>query len=368
MFFRVVILLSHRAGITRRSLLCRINLLSHSVLLLLLGSLFACGGSGGPSDSSGGGSGGMMAAAGGMNGPDFSTPALIAAHFGLDPDVPPSDNFDLLGWKLNTPEENSSGLSRQIDEIDLDAGFVDSDYFWTAEDGGMVFKVTNFGATTSAGSIYPRTEFREMLRRGNTSINTRNSNGTPNLNNWVFSSAPDVAKIAAGAINGELKGTLAVNAVTTSGRSGRIGRVIVGQIHARDDEPVRLYYRKLPGNQRGSIYAAHEINGGDDIYFEIIGSRSSSAANPPAGMALNEIWSYEILAVGNQLTVTIRSGDLDGEVLGRADIDMSLSGYDIANDFMYFKAGAYNQNNTDDGGLAGDFAQVTFYALDVSHN
>ena len=133
-------------------------------------------------------------------------------------------------------------------------------------------------------------------------------------------------------------------------------------------EPVRLYYRKLPGHQRGSIYAAHEINGGDDIYYEIVGSRSSSASDPENGIALDQIWSYEILAQGNQLWVTIRSGDLDGEILGTADIDMSMSGYDIADDFMYFKAGAYNQNNTSDGGLADDFAQVTFYQLEASHN
>ena len=133
-------------------------------------------------------------------------------------------------------------------------------------------------------------------------------------------------------------------------------------------EPVRLYYRKLPGHQRGSIYAAHEINGGDDIYYEIVGSRSSSASDPENGIALDEIWSYEILAVGNQLTVTIRLGDLNGSVLGVADIDMSQSGYDIANEFVYFKAGAYNQNNTSDGGLAADFAQVTFYRLEASHN
>ena len=165
-----------------------------------------------------------------------------------------------------------------------------------------------------------------------------------------------------------MKATLAVNAVTTSGSSGRVGRVIVGQIHAKDDEPIRLYYRKLPQNQRGAIYAAHEINGGDDIYYEMIGSRSNSLSDPANGIALDELWSYEILAQGNQLQVTIRSGDLYGAVIGTANIDMSASGYDIAQEFMYFKAGAYNQNNTSDGGLADDFSQVTFYQLEASHN
>lgn len=293
---------------------------------------------------------------------------VVLAAYGLDPDLPPGENFDLLGWYLSTPEENSSGLSTRIPEVDLAGGYEDSEYFWTADDGGMVFRVTNAGARTSTNTSYPRTELREMLRRGDTSISTRNSDGTPTLNNWVFSSAPDEAQDAAGAVDGQLRGTLAVNAVTTSGISWRVGRVIVGQIHAKDDEPIRLYYRKLPDNERGSIYAAHEINGGDDIYYEILGNRSSSASDPSDGIALDELWSYEILAAGNQLTVTIRSGDFDGEILGTADIDMSESGYDIAAEFMYFKAGAYNQNNTSDGGLADDFSQVTFYQLEANHD
>jgi poly(beta-D-mannuronate) lyase len=297
---------------------------------------------------------------------DSNGPVFAAS--GLDPNVPPGQNFDLLGWYLSTPEENSSGLSTRITEVDLAGGYEHPDYFWTSDDGGMVFRVTNEGARTSTNTSYPRTELREMLRRGDTSIRTRSSDGTPTLNNWVFSSAPASAQAAAGAVDGQLKATLAVNAVTTSGSSGRVGRVIVGQIHAKDDEPIRLYYRKLPQNQRGSIYAAHEINGGDDIYYEIIGSRSNSLSDPADGITLNELWSYEILAQGNQLEVTIRSGDLYGEVIGTANIDMSASGYDIAKEFMYFKAGAYNQNNTSDGGLADDFSQVTFYHLEASHN
>ncbi|MDB9949534.1 polysaccharide lyase family 7 protein [Porticoccaceae bacterium] len=297
---------------------------------------------------------------------DSNGPVFAAS--GLDPNVPPGQNFDLLGWYLSTPEENSSGLSTRITEVDLAGGYEHPDYFWTSDDGGMVFRVTNEGARTSSNTSYPRTELREMLRRGDTSISTRSSDGTPTRNNWVFSSAPASAQQAAGAVDGQLKATLAVNAVTTSGSSGRVGRVIVGQIHAKDDEPIRLYYRKLPQNQRGSIYAAHEINGGDDIYYEMIGSRSNSLSDPANGIALDELWSYEILAQGNQLQVTIRSGDLYGAIIGTANIDMSASGYDIAQEFMYFKAGAYNQNNTSDGGLADDFSQVTFYQLEASHN
>lgn len=292
----------------------------------------------------------------------------VTAFVGLDPNVPPGQNFDLLGWKLDTPEESSPGLGTKIDEVTLSNGYTNPEYFWTADDGGMVFRVTNAGGRTSSGAMYPRSELREMLRRGQSGISTRGSGNDPSLNNWVFSSAPASTQSLAGGVDGELKATLAMNAVTTTGATYRIGRLVVGQIHAKDDEPVRLYYRKLPGNQRGSIYAAHEINGGDDTYYEIVGSRSSYADDPEDGIALNEVWSYEILAVGNFLTVTIRRGDLSGEILGIAEIDMTQSGYSTADEFMYFKAGAYNQNNDDDGGLPDDFSQVTFYHLTATHN
>lgn len=301
------------------------------------------------------------------------TDAEIAEQFGLDPSKPPSENFDLLGWYLNTPRtdpesEDETPKPIRIDEVDLANGFVDDDYFWTADDGGMVFRVTNAGATTSANTQFTRTELRGMLRRGDDDIDTRTSDGTPNLNNWVFSSAPDSAKDLAGGVDGTLRATLAINATTTTGSEDLVGQFIVGQIHASNDEPIRLYYRKLPQNERGSIYAAHEINGADDIYYEIVGSRSDDAENPTAGPALNEIWSYEIIAAGDSLTAVIYRGDLEGVELGRAEIDMSESGYGIEKEFMYFKAGAYNQNNTRDGGAPDDFAQATFYVLEASHD
>ena len=47
------------------------------------------------------------------------------------------------------------------------------------------------------------------------------------------------------------------------------------------------------------------------------------------------------------------------------NIDMSASGYDVDKDYMYFKAGVYNQNDT---GEADDFVQATFYELETRHN
>jgi poly(beta-D-mannuronate) lyase len=286
-----------------------------------------------------------------------------AGGYGLSPDLPPGRNFDLLGWYLSTPaDDDKDGKSDRISEAELARGATDERFFFTANDGGMVFRATVAGVKTSKNTRFTRTELREMLRRGDTGINTKNDDRSPNKNNWVLSSAPEKALKAAGGIDGTLRATLAVNRVTETGDRSQVGRVIIGQIHAAIDEPIRLYYRKMPGNKRGSIYAAHELSGGDDIFYELIGSRRHDAADAPDGIALGEKFSYEIETRGNLLHVSISK---DGELRAEQTIDMSESGYDVDNDYMYFKAGVYNQNDTGD---ADDFTQATFYELEASHN
>jgi|GEM_PF-1141207 len=285
-----------------------------------------------------------------------------AGGFGLSPDLPPGRNFDLLGWYLSTPaDDDRDGKSDRITERQLAAGRVDSRYFLTGPDGGMVFRATVGGARTSKNTKYTRTELREMLRRGDEKVRTKNDDGTPNRNNWVFSTAPAGARAAAGGVDGTLRATLAVDYVTTTGSPGQVGRVIVGQIHAKDDEPARLYYRKLPTNERGAVYLAHEPAGRDDIYVELIGERGDAATDPADGIALGEQFSYEIAAVGHSLRVTVRRANRPDVV---RVVDIRDSGYDVADDFMYFKAGVYNQNNTGD---PEDYVQATFYSLEATH-
>jgi hypothetical protein len=56
--------------------------------------------------------------------------------------------------------------------------------------------------------------------------------------------------------------------------------------------------------------------------------------------------------------------DSSGGVRAQKTIDIGHSGYDQNDDFMYFKAGAYNQNKS---GRADDYVQVTFYKLTATH-
>lgn len=277
----------------------------------------------------------------------------------LDPNLPPSGNFDLSRWYLSVPTDtDNSGTADSIKENELNSGYEDSNYFYTGSDGGMVFVCPIDGYKTSTNTSYTRTELREMLRAGDTSISTKGVNE----NNWVFGSAPLSDREAAGGVDGNMQATLAVNHVTTTGSSSQVGRVIIGQIHANSDEPLRLYYRKLPGNSKGSIYFAHEPNGGSDSWHNLIGSRSSSASDPTDGIALGEVFSYEIDVTYNTLTITIYR---DGKSPVSKSVDMSNSGYSDGGQYMYFKAGVYNQNNT---GTGSDYVKATFYSLVHTHN
>lgn len=277
----------------------------------------------------------------------------------LDPDRAPSENFDLSTWKLSIPINEGDGTATDISVSELNSGYENSSFFYTASDGGMVFKCPVAGYKTSSNTNYTRVELREMLRGTDTSISTQGVN----QNNWVFGTAPQEDKDAAAAYDGEMNATLAVNHVTTTGNSSHIGRVIIGQIHANSDEPVRIYYRKLRDNNLGSIYFAHEPTDGNgsEQWHEMIGSRSNNANNPTDGIALDEIFSYRIKVVGDNLTVTIIR---DGKPDVVNTINMANSGFNVGGQYMYFKAGVYHVNNS---GNDDDYAQATFYTLEKSH-
>ena len=240
----------------------------------------------------------------------------------------------------------------------------------------MVFRSPIGGARTSNNTSFPRSELREMLRAGADGISTIGVNE----NNWVLGYQPNDLDLGANTSNGQddtptrvggrggvLTSTMRVNRVTSTGNSSQVGRVIIGQIHADNDEPIRLYYRKLPDNELGSVYFAHEIRDSDDLDdVNLVGSSSSNASNPSDGIALGQLFSYEIIQEGATIEVVLRDGDSDGSIIGRATLDMEEenSGYDRDDEWMYFKAGAYTQNNSGDDD---DFDEVAIYRLDNQH-
>jgi len=279
----------------------------------------------------------------------------------LDANARPADNFDLTDWSISLPvDTNKDDIADNVPESYLAKGLSIKPYFYTADDGGMVFYAPIQGPKTSKNTKYTRSELREMLRKGDLRVKTKGITE----NNWVFSTAKRKSRKNAGGVDGTLEATLAVNHVTTTGDEKQVGRVIIGQIHATKDEPVRLYYRKLPNNSKGVIYMAHEpLKGnGKEQWYNLIGSRASNADDHEDGIALNEVFSYQINVVGDMLSVTIIRQGKPNVV---QTVDMSNSGYDKSDQYMYFKAGVYNQNNS---GAPTDFVQATFYQLENSHN
>ncbi|SJN29022.1 Alginate lyase precursor [Vibrio casei] len=286
--------------------------------------------------------------------------------YDLDATKAPSSNFDLLDWYLSIPLDKGDGYATSIKENELAASYED-DFFYTGSDGGMVFYTPVKGYKTSENTKYVRTELREMLRRGDTSKSTSGAE-----NNWAFSSISSGVQSDFAGIDGTLKATLAVNHVTTtSSNDEQVGRIVVGQIHAKNNEPIRLYYHKLPNNSKGAIYFAHETSksdGGNETWYNLLGSMVnssgslSSTSNPSDGIELNEEFSYDITVNGDSLIVTISQ---DGSQLAKKTIDMSGSGYDDASNYMYFKAGIYLQDNTSNDD---DYAKATFYELSNTHD
>lgn len=304
------------------------------------------------------GAAGLLACGSPAAEPDSGAPSppdrvADAAPLDLDPGAAPGENFDLGQWKITFPDASE----RDVDWL-TSGNTRDGEFYTDPDTGGMVFRCPNRGATTSDATNYSRTELREMLRGTDTGIPTKGING----NNWVTGTSSAAHRAAAGGVDGTLRATLSVDRVSTTNSPGddfMVGRVIVGQIHGPDDEPCRLYYRKLPGNTRGSVYFATEPEDGDDIFVPLIGSRSDAAADPVDGIALGERWSYEITTRGRELTVTVTRAD-GSQVSASHEISAH---HDDA--YLYFKAGVYNQNN---GGEPGDHVQATFYELAQRHD
>jgi poly(beta-D-mannuronate) lyase len=292
----------------------------------------------------------------------------------------------LIDWYLSIPtDDDDNGKADSIKESALSAGYED-DYFYTGSDGAMVFKCPVEGYKTSSTTTYTRVELREMLRRGDTSIATdydadEDADGNGRLNNFAFSSIDDDDEAEFGGIDGVLSVTLAVNHVTTTNSDEEhVGRIVIGQIHAADNEPVRLYYHKLPGNTNGAIYLAHETakSGTDaEYWYNLLGDMIvdghedenggdlNDTSNPESGIPLDEAFSYSITASGDSLTVTISQ---DGTQLATKTVDMSDSGYNDSENYMFFKAGIYLQDKVDAGSDEDDYGQISIYEMTNTHD
>lgn len=317
----------------------------------------------------------------------------------------PAHKFDLSHWKITMPlDKNQDG---KVDEISVRKiqRYSHPDFFHLNEQKEMVFTVPN-KATTTSGSSNTRSELRQMIRGKNKKIKTHSPE-----NNFAVANNPK-GKI----IGGKMNATLKVNHVSL--RAGHTAKrpaysVVVGQIHATKDktivaegkgfgwgnEPIKIYYKKWPNHDKGSVFWNYERNleknnpNRTDIAYPVWGNTWESPADPgDKGIALGESFSYEINVHNNIMYLTFESEnhetvkyeiDLANNIDANGNVDSKDHAQGYTGDFMYFKAGAYNQCSTKDtagdwytacpgtGNWAvdkanGDYTSVAFSALTLS--
>lgn len=290
----------------------------------------------------------------------------------------PADQFDLRFWKLTLPlDANQDG---KVDEIGVRAlqEYTHPDFFYLDENGLLVFAAPN-KAQTTAGSSNTRSELRQMLRGRNTKIGTHDPK-----NNFSLKAHRGSRNFAD--VGGQLEATLKVlHVARNAGNENKkpAFSVVVGQIHADKDqdvinsgkgfgwgnEPIKIYYKKWPGHDTGSVFWTYERNlakdnpDRTDIAYPVWGNTWENPEDPgAAGIALGQWFNYNINVYRNTMYLTFRTTDPTKTVTYQIDLSNNVDAYGrvddkdnpngYSGDALYFKAGAYNQCSTvDDAGM-----------------
>lgn len=280
----------------------------------------------------------------------------------------PADVVDLSFWKLTLPmDENGDG---SIDEISVRGikTYSHPDYFHVDEHGFVVFSSPNKAPTTS-NSTNTRSELRQMFRGENTSIGTHQRE-----NNFAIDANPQARRY--GDVGGQLDATLRVMHVATRAKypeKNPAFSVVVGQIHALrnesqirngygyGNEPLKIYYKKWPGHEMGSVFWTYERNlavddpDRSDIAIPVWGNSWDNPDDPGEdGIALGELFNYNVNVHGNIMHLTFRTADPTRTKAFEVDLSQGVDEKDnpegYSRDAFYFKAGAYNQCSTRDSG------------------
>ena len=323
----------------------------------------------------------------------------------------PGDHFDLRFWKLTLPlDDNENGKADEIQTGELQE-FIHPDFFYVDEHGWLVFTAPNKAATTST-STNTRSELRQMLRGGNTEIGTH----TPR-NNFALA-AHNRARLFADT-GGQLEATLRVLHLPETAKypdRPSAFSVVVGQIHALKDEklvrrgsgfgwgnePLKIFYKKWPDHETGSVFWTYESNlarddpNRTDIAYPVWGKNWDDPEDPGEdGIALGEPFNYNVNVHGNIMYLTFRTTDptrtktfeldLSNNVDAHGNVDDKDNPKGYTGDAHYFKAGVYNQcsvstevsirnpacNGTGDWATDkanGDYASVAFQRIQLTRS
>ena len=321
----------------------------------------------------------------------------------------PADKFNLKFWKLTLPlDDNKDG---KVDEIKVRAlqDYSHPDFFYLDQDGLLVFTAPN-KAVTTANSTNTRSELRQMLRGKNTKIGTHDPR-----NNFALKAHRSSKSFAL--VGGQLEATLKVLHVAKNAKHSNkkpAYSVVVGQIHADKDkdvinkgkgfgwgnEPIKIYYKKWPNHDTGSVFWTYERNlarenpDRTDIAYPVWGNTWENPEDPgDKGIALGQFFNYNINVYNNIMYLTFRTADPSQTVTYQIDLSNNVDAYGkvdekdnprgYSGDAMYFKAGAYNQCSTKDDSASwymacagtgdwatdkanGDYTSVAFHTILLS--
>ncbi|NNE56511.1 MAG: polysaccharide lyase family 7 protein [Hellea sp.] len=316
----------------------------------------------------------------------------------------PADKFDLSQWNITVPVDRDGDKKPDVIPVKKLKKYSHPAFFYLDEHDRMVFASPN-KATTTKNSSNTRSELRQMLRGTNTGIKTHSAG-----NNFAVRARKGSDKY--GSVGGRLDATLHVDHVAR--RAGdpdtkAAYSAVIGQIHAvkydntssgfgYGNEPIKIYYKKFPDHETGSVFWNYERNlakddpNRTDISYPVWGNTWENKNDPgAAGIALGESFSYTINVHENTMYLTFAS-DTHGTVKytrslvhnvdAYGKVDVLDNKYSYAGDSLYFKAGIYNQCSTKTGGglwyagcpgtgewavdkANGDYAQATFSKLTV---
>ena len=235
--------------------------------------------------------------------------------------------------------------------------FEKEEFFYTQEHW-VVFKTPNSGITSK------------------TSNNTRSELGQ--LKHWT----PEQG--------GKLSAKLKVMHVSESGdpKVAASYSVVVGQIHSdqgHENEPLKIFYKKFPGQTKGSVFWNYEINTQGDnskrwdysqaiwgYDMSVVADQNNQLPSEPVdGIELGESFNYAIEVKGGIMTLTFTSDGhetktftknlVQSDFQKKEDIPQQIidlysaigrdgteqaTGY--KGELQFFKAGAYNQSNGKD--------------------
>ncbi len=283
----------------------------------------------------------------------------------------PGDIIDLSQWKIELPADADG--NGKVDTIEPPAILTAShpDYFYVDDQNRVVFVSPN-KALTTPNSTNTRSELRQMLRGSDKSIGTKDP-----MNNFALQSHDQAGEFAQ--IGGYLEAELQVDFVSVEAElkdRPPAYSTVVGQIHAlkMDDktggfgwgnEPLKIFYKKWPSHETGSVFWAYERNlpvddpNRTDIVYVAWGNDWFDKTDPgESGIALGETFGYSVNVVGDVMHIAFQSetkGDVEFSInlANNVDANGEVDAFDhpmgYQNDPLYFKAGLYNQCSTKGG-------------------